>query len=87
MNPSFYAAFSWALLDSIADTALQPPRLRPLREIECITELDSEVKVVQNFLRDKKIRSRMAITNQFLSRIPEVMSANIPIALKDITHR
>jgi len=42
VNPSFYAAFAWALLDSIADTSLHPPKLRPPREIECITKLDSE---------------------------------------------
>lgn len=42
VNPSFFAAFAWALLDSIADTSHHPPKLRPLREIECITTLESE---------------------------------------------
>ncbi|RYH17307.1 hypothetical protein EON65_28775 [archaeon] len=42
VNPHYYAAFTWALLDSIADTTSHPPKLRPLREISCITKLDNE---------------------------------------------
>ena len=42
MDPTYYAAFAWALLDSIADTTAQPPKLRPLREMRCITKMDNE---------------------------------------------
>jgi hypothetical protein len=43
VNPNYYAAFAWALLDSIADTTAHPPKLRPLREIRCVTKLDNEM--------------------------------------------
>jgi hypothetical protein len=42
LDPHYYAAFSWALLDSIANTATQPPKLRPLREVRCITKIENE---------------------------------------------
>jgi hypothetical protein len=42
MDPTYLAAFAWSLLDSIADTTLQPPKLRPVREIKCITKLENE---------------------------------------------
>jgi hypothetical protein len=32
-NAAAYSAFSWALLECIADLKVQPPRLRPLREV------------------------------------------------------
>jgi hypothetical protein len=48
VNPSYFAAFAWALLDSIADTHANPPKLRPLREIRCITKLENEA-VSRNF--------------------------------------
>lgn len=42
VDPTYYAAFAWALLDSIADTTVQPPKLRPLREMRCITKMENE---------------------------------------------
>eukprot|EP01039_Chlorochromonas_danica_P007042 gene7042-7787_t len=72
VNPSFYTAFAWALLDGIADTSLNPPKLRPLREISCITETKDEAKVVATYLRDKKLRSKVVLTAASLSRVPEV---------------
>jgi hypothetical protein len=42
VDPTYYASFSWALLDSVADTAAHPPRLRPFREMRCITKLENE---------------------------------------------
>jgi hypothetical protein len=42
MNPNCYAAFAWALLDSVAETKSNPPKLRPLREVRCITKLENE---------------------------------------------
>ena len=42
VNPSHYAAFAWTLLDSIADTSTHPPKLRPFREVRCITKLENE---------------------------------------------
>ena len=43
VSPNFYAAFAWSLLDSIADTEQNPPRLRPLREISCIIVMEDEM--------------------------------------------
>jgi hypothetical protein len=48
VNPSYYAAFSWALLDAVADTSSNPPKLRPVREIKCFTQVESEA--VSDFL-------------------------------------
>lgn len=42
LDPHYYAAFSWSLLDSVADTSKAPPKLRPFREIRCITKLENE---------------------------------------------
>ena len=42
MDPTYYAAFAWVLLDSIADTTAHPPKLRPHREMRCITKLENE---------------------------------------------
>ena len=42
LDPSYYAAFAWSLLDSIADVSKQPPRLRSRREIKCFTKLQNE---------------------------------------------
>jgi hypothetical protein len=42
VDPTYYAAFAWALLDSIADTNVQPPKLRPHREMRCITRVQNE---------------------------------------------
>lgn len=42
VNPSHYAAFAWSLLDSVADTSVHPPKLRPFREIRCVTKLENE---------------------------------------------
>lgn len=42
LDPHYYAAFSWSLLDSVADTSKTPPKLRPFREIRCITKLENE---------------------------------------------
>jgi hypothetical protein len=42
VDPTYYAAFAWSLLDSMADTTSHPPRLRPLREIVCITKVANE---------------------------------------------
>ena len=38
INESYYAAFSWALLDAVGETKKIPPRLRPYSEIVCITK-------------------------------------------------
>lgn len=43
ISASYYAAFAWSLLDSVADTHSSPPRLRPLREVECIVTLNNDV--------------------------------------------
>ena len=42
VDPTYYAAFAWALLDSIADTTAHPPKLRPHREMKCITKVQNE---------------------------------------------
>lgn len=42
VDPTYYAAFAWALLDSIADTTVLPPKLRPHREMRCITRVQNE---------------------------------------------
>eukprot|EP01031_Cornospumella_fuschlensis_P032515 gene32515-39311_t len=72
VNPHYYAAFTWALLDSIADTSSHPPKLRPLREISCITKLDNEANVVAAYIRDKKLRSALTLETKWLARVPEV---------------
>ena len=48
MDPTYYAAFAWALLDSVADTSSHPPKLRPHREMRCITKVQNEA--VSNLL-------------------------------------
>ena len=72
VDPSYYAAFSWCLLDSLADTAMQPPKLRPYREMKCITMVANEASMLKNYMMNKKIRSALAIQNDVLQRIPEV---------------
>lgn len=42
IDPYYYAAFAWALLDSIANTTVHPPKIRPFREIKCITKIENE---------------------------------------------
>jgi hypothetical protein len=42
VDPTYYAAFAWALLDAIADTSAVPPKLRPHREMRCITKVQNE---------------------------------------------
>jgi hypothetical protein len=42
VDPTYYAAFAWALLDAIADTSSVPPKLRPHREMRCITKVQNE---------------------------------------------
>lgn len=43
VDPTYYAAFAWALLDSVADTTVLPPKLRPHREMKCITKVQNEL--------------------------------------------
>lgn len=42
IDPSHYAAFAWTLLDAIADTKKQPPRLRNRRIVRCFTTIENE---------------------------------------------
>eukprot|EP01040_Poterioochromonas_malhamensis_P001581 gene1581-1675_t len=72
VNPNYYAAFAWALLDSIADTTAHPPKLRPLREIRCVTKLDNEMSMINSYLKNKRIRAALSIENEWLMRVPEV---------------
>ena len=72
VDPSYYAAFSWCLLDSLADISLQPPKLRPYREMKCITKVNNEASMLKSYMQNKKVRSALAIQNEVLQRIPEV---------------
>jgi len=72
VDPSYYAAFSWCLLDSLADTTIQPPKLRPYREMKCITKVANEASMLKNYMMNKKVRCALAIQNDVLQRIPEV---------------
>ena len=42
-DPLFLPAFSWTLLESIADMKQQPPRLKPAREIKFISTNGTDV--------------------------------------------
>lgn len=46
VDPTYYAAFAWTLLDSVADTSVHPPRLRPHREMRCITKVENEAVIL-----------------------------------------
>eukprot|EP01032_Pedospumella_encystans_P014684 gene14684-16846_t len=72
VDPTYYAAFAWALLDSIADTTAQPPKLRPLREMRCITKMDNESSMLKAYVNKKKVRAALSIESEMMERIPEV---------------
>jgi hypothetical protein len=57
-----YAAFGWALLECIADMKVQPPRLKPLREVNYMVMEGGEGDTIMaiNFIKDKKFRLSMA---------------------------
>lgn len=50
VDPTFYAAFAWALLDSIIDTKKNPPKFRNLLDIKCFTKHKNSAGVLGNIL-------------------------------------
>jgi hypothetical protein len=72
VDPTYYAAFAWALLDSIADTSTHPPKFRPHREMSCITKMDNESGMIKSYIKTKKIRAALSIESDTMQRIPEV---------------
>eukprot|EP00602_Paraphysomonas_sp_CaronLab_P003782 CAMPEP_0185039108 /NCGR_PEP_ID=MMETSP1103-20130426/35614_1 /TAXON_ID=36769 /ORGANISM="Paraphysomonas bandaiensis, Strain Caron Lab Isolate" /LENGTH=865 /DNA_ID=CAMNT_0027577873 /DNA_START=98 /DNA_END=2695 /DNA_ORIENTATION=- len=57
-QPAYFAAFSWALLISIADLTTFPPRFRPVKNIKCFTSI-GESELLQNFATDHETVKRM----------------------------
>jgi hypothetical protein len=42
LNPRYYAAFAWALLESLIDISRFPPKFKAKHNIKCIIYVDSE---------------------------------------------
>eukprot|EP00601_Ochromonadales_sp_CCMP2298_P002225 CAMPEP_0173175772 /NCGR_PEP_ID=MMETSP1141-20130122/4093_1 /TAXON_ID=483371 /ORGANISM="non described non described, Strain CCMP2298" /LENGTH=398 /DNA_ID=CAMNT_0014098043 /DNA_START=88 /DNA_END=1281 /DNA_ORIENTATION=- len=72
MDPGYYAYFSWALLDAIADTSQEPPHLRPSREISCITQVTNESVLIKSYVEKRKVRAALCIRNEAMQRVPAV---------------
>lgn len=56
----------------MADTNTQPPKLKPYREMGCITKLNNEVVMIKNYIANKKIRNALTLQNEMMLKIPEV---------------
>mmetsp|Transcript_24582 Transcript_24582/g.36201 ORF Transcript_24582/g.36201 Transcript_24582/m.36201 type:complete len:810 (+) Transcript_24582:199-2628(+) len=61
-HPRFCAAFSWALLESIADVNVYPPQLRPVKDVKCITSV-RENDILARFAEttDKRVALRRTL--------------------------
>jgi len=72
VDADYYAAFAWTLLDSIAELKAQPVKLRPLRTVRCITQIDNQASMLTNYLSNKRERAQLAIKTQWMDRVPDV---------------
>ena len=39
IDKNYLAAFSWTLLDSVVDIIASPPRLKYIRDVECVMKI------------------------------------------------
>eukprot|EP00597_Dinobryon_sp_UTEXLB2267_P015754 CAMPEP_0170111234 /NCGR_PEP_ID=MMETSP0020_2-20130122/8354_1 /TAXON_ID=98059 /ORGANISM="Dinobryon sp., Strain UTEXLB2267" /LENGTH=1300 /DNA_ID=CAMNT_0010336725 /DNA_START=1048 /DNA_END=4950 /DNA_ORIENTATION=- len=72
IDKNYLAAFSWALLDSVVDINAIPPRLKYIRDVECIMKISNVSEMISKHFTNKKIRSSLTIKNEFMQRISEV---------------
>lgn len=72
VDPTYYAAFAWSLLDSIADVTSHPPRLKPVREVNCITKVLNEAAMIKKYIGNKRLRMSLAIEAESMARVPDV---------------
>jgi hypothetical protein len=72
VDPLYYAAFTWALLDSIADTRQYPPRLRSNKGITCIMKSSNEASMIKDYILDKPCRTKLVLGDKSLMGIPDV---------------
>lgn len=72
VDPLYYTAFTWALLDAIADTRQYPPRLRNKKGIKCIMKSSNEASMIRDYILDKPFRNKLIVDNECLKSIPDI---------------
>eukprot|EP00602_Paraphysomonas_sp_CaronLab_P003170 CAMPEP_0185039312 /NCGR_PEP_ID=MMETSP1103-20130426/36043_1 /TAXON_ID=36769 /ORGANISM="Paraphysomonas bandaiensis, Strain Caron Lab Isolate" /LENGTH=736 /DNA_ID=CAMNT_0027578149 /DNA_START=105 /DNA_END=2316 /DNA_ORIENTATION=+ len=66
-KPRFCAAFSWALLESLTDLSTYPPKLRPIKDVRCITNI-RENDILARFAATRTIRVRLGAMLDWIER-------------------
>jgi hypothetical protein len=75
IDPMYYSAFAWSLLDSMTDLSKQPPQFRPLRTVTQFMKADGEAKMLTSYL-DANAQSqivKLTVSNDWMERVPDVM--------------
>jgi hypothetical protein len=75
IDPMYYSAFAWALLDTVADLSRQPPKFRQFNHIECFMKGDNEGAMLSAYLNNdsQKAASALKVSNEWMERVPDVM--------------
>ena len=75
VDPMYYSAFAWALLDTIVDLSKQPPKFRPFNHIKCFVKGDNEGAMLSAYLKNdsQKAASALKVSNEWMDRVPDVM--------------
>jgi len=72
IDAMYYQSFSWAVLDAIANLEKNPPRLKPLAQVECIMKLENEAAMVTAYIHAKPEVAKLTIMNNWMERVPDV---------------
>ena len=74
VDPTYYSAFAWAVLDGVAELRSQPPKLRPLRSVRCMMQASDEAKLLSAYYDSaaKKERVQLKLQASVMERIPDV---------------
>ena len=77
IDPDYYAAFAWTVLDAVSDLKKNPPRFRTVNKISTIMKLDNEAKMLGTFYKNQDAVVQLKVSNEFLERVPQIQQQTL----------